>query len=161
MDSKEILESYLDRDLAEVLGEKGLQNIIATETEQRLSETETEILTALIQRRHNEIAMERIRKNVSLLLFKNVFDFQQTVLDNDYENDSEVENFVCRLEKIYSRLEDKCLSLEVEKDTEIDKLEQLVKEISESDGLLFNESDPLDAVTQEINQYNTTMLNKP
>lgn len=158
MNSKEILESYLDRDLAEVLGEKGLQNIVASETDHRLSETETEILTALIQRRHNEVAMERIRKNVSLLVFKNVS--QQTAVKNDSENDNAIEDFIARLEKIYSKLENKYLSLEKEKESEVDRLEQLVEDVSKNNLLVFNESDHLDAVTQEINKYNSTMLSK-
>ena len=158
MNSKEILESYLDRDLAEVLGEKGLHNIVASETNRRLSETETEILTALIQRRHNEVAMESIRKNVSLLVFKNVS--QQTAVKNDPENDNEIEDFIARLEKIYSKLKNKYLSLEKEKESEVDKLEQLVEEVSKNNVFVFNESDHLDAVTQEINKYNSTMLSK-
>lgn len=161
MNSREILESYLDRELTEVLGETTLQNLIASGADQKLSGTEAEILAALIQRRHNEVAMEKIRRNVSLLEFRDVLEGQQAIINLDSENDTKIEEFIVRLEKIYNKLSNKCVRLEKDKQFETDKLEKTVEYISKNNVFVSDSVESLQGPTREINDYNLSMLSKP
>lgn len=161
MNSREILESYLDRELTEVLGETALQNLIASGADQKLSGTEAEILAALIQRRHNEVAMEKIRRNVSLLEFRDVLEGQQAIINLDSENDTKIEEFIVRLEKIYNKLSNKCVRLEKDKQFETDKLEKTVEYISKNNVFVSDSVESLQGPTREINDYNLSMLSKP
>lgn len=161
MNSREIVESYLDRELTEVLGETALQNLIASGADQKLSGTEAEILAALIQRRHNEVAMEKIRRNVSLLEFRDVLEGQQAIINLDSENDTKIEEFIVRLEKIYNKLSNKCVRLEKDKQFETDKLEKTVEYISKNNVFVSDSVESLQGPTREINDYNLSMLSKP
>lgn len=161
MNSREIVESYLDRELTEVLGETALQNLIASGADQKLSGTEAEILAALIQRRHNEAAMEKIRRNVSLLEFRDVLEGQQAIINLDSENDTKIEEFIVRLEKIYNKLSNKCVRLEKDKQFETDKLEKTVEYISKNNVFVSDSVESLQGPTREINDYNLSMLSKP
>lgn len=161
MNSREIVESYLDRELTEVLGETTLQNLIASGADQKLSGTEAEILAALIQRRHNEVAMEKIRRNVSLLEFRDVLEGQQAIINLDSENDTKIEEFIVRLEKIYNKLSNKCVRLEKDKQFETDKLEKTVEYISKNNVFVSDSVESLQGPTREINDYNLSMLSKP
>lgn len=162
MDSKTILESYLDRDLTEVLGEKGLHNIISSATHKRLSKTEVSLLAAIIQKQHEEVSLERVHKNISELEFRSVIDGQNTSAYPDSDgDDTEIELFVQRLEKLYNKLENEIRVLKDKKIKETDKLEELTVEFSEQASKSdVNGTHELDSITNDINTFNSSMLNK-
>lgn len=162
VETNDIIESYLDRDLTEVFGEHGLQNIISSETNNELTATEIDLLAALIQRKHEKSAMERVRKNIMLLEFRNIYepeDLQENINDDD---DAEIENFVDRLETLHNNLQDSINSLEKDRKSEIKKIEKLVSELDNNNPFsMKNNSDiNYDNLSNQINTFNLNLVNK-
>lgn len=161
VETSDIIETYLDRDLTEVFGEHGLQNIISSESNNELTTTEINLLAALIQRKHEKTAMEQVRKNIMLLEFRNVYetdDLEKEINDDD----AEIENFVERLENLHDNLQNSINSLEKNRKREIEKLEELVSEL-DNDKLLstnINSDINYNDLSDKINTFNLNLINK-
>ncbi|KAG0680325.1 hypothetical protein C6P40_000194 [Pichia californica] len=165
LDSKDIIETYLDRDLTQVLGETGIQSIILSETRNELTATEVEIIAALIERKHDETSMERVRKNISLLEFRNVIESTSNIeLGNDNDDDeddedSEIQKFISRLEKLQTMIKKDIELLNKKRELEISKLENNIKLLN-FDDTSPNIDSEFQSLTEDINTYNLSMINK-
>lgn len=166
IETKDIIETYLDRDLIEVFGEHGLQNIVSSEINNELTTTEIDLLAALIQRKHEKSAMERVRKNIMLLEFRNIYepkDLEEYINDNDDDDDdTEIENFVERLEALHNDLQDSINSLKKDKKREIKKIEELVDELDNNTTSSINNNSDInyDNLSNKINTFNLNLINK-
>lgn len=161
MKSQDILEGYLDKELMDVLGETTLQNIITKETQGALSETEVQIVAALIQRRHDEVSMERVRRNISLLEFGSVLSVDSTFNSVNHDNDNEIVEFISQLDRLNNILDE---NIEKAKSTRDEKLNQLkinMKTLMDSKSLQKSnniDDTELQNITKEINDFNSYML---
>ena len=129
MDSKAILESYLDRELSEVVGEKRLHKIVASELKKELNGKEQEALVRIIQKRHEESNMTLVRENVQNLNLVSVVDTDPSLENRGLNDDEQVSGFITGLVHINKKIE-KELAYSVKlRDRRVQELDQLTKSL--------------------------------
>ena len=129
MDSKAILESYLDRELSEVVGEKRLHKIVASELKKELTGEEQEALVRIIQKRHEESNMALVRENVKNLNLVSVVDTDPSLENRGLNDDEQVSGFITGLVHINKKIE-KELAYSVKlRDRRVQELDQLTKSL--------------------------------
>lgn len=161
MKSQDILEGYLDKELMDVLGETTLQNIITKETQGALSETEVQIVAALIQRRHDEVSMERVRRNISLLEFGSVLSVDSTFNSVNHDNDNEIVEFISQLDRLNNILDENIEKAKSTRDAKLNQLKINMKTLMDSKSLQKSntiDDTELQNITKEINDFNSYML---
>ena len=129
MDSRAILESYLDRELSEVVGEKRLHKIVASELKKELTGEEQEALVRIIQKRHEESNMTLVRENVQNLNLVSVVDTDPSLENRGLNDDEQVSGFITGLVHINKKIE-KELAYSVKlRDRRVQELDQLTKSL--------------------------------
>lgn len=129
MDSGAILESYLDRELSEVVGEKRLHKIVASELKKELTGEEQEALVRIIQKRHEESNMALVRENVKNLNLVSVVDTDPSLENRGLNDDEQVNGFITGLVHINKKIE-KELAYSVKlRDRRVQELDQLTKSL--------------------------------
>ena len=129
MDSKAILESYLDRELSEVVGEKRLHKIVASELKKELNGKEQEALVRIIQKRHEESNMTLVRENVQNLNLVSVVDTDPSLENRGLNDDKQVNGFITGLLHINEKLEKKLDYSMKSRDRRVQELDQLTKSL--------------------------------
>lgn len=129
MDSKAILESYLDRELSEVVGEKRLHKIVASELKKELNGKEQEALVRIIQKRHEESNMTLVRENVQNLNLVSVVDTDPSLENRGLNDDEQVNGFITGLLHINEKLEKKLDYSMKSRDRRVQELDQLTKSL--------------------------------
>ncbi|GMM46200.1 hypothetical protein DAPK24_027750 [Pichia kluyveri] len=129
MDSKAILESYLDRELSEVVGEKRLHKIVASELKKELNGKEQEALVRIIQKRHEESNMTLVRENVQNLNLVSVVDTDPSLENRGLNDDEQVNGFISGLLHINEKLEKKLDYSMKSRDRRVQELDQLTKSL--------------------------------
>ena len=129
MDSKAILESYLDRELSEVVGEKRLHKIVASELKKELNGKEQEALVRIIQKRHEESNMTLVRENVQNLNLVSVVDTDPSLENRGLNDDEQVNGFITGLLHINEKLEKELDYSMKSRDRRVQELDQLTKSL--------------------------------
>lgn len=160
MSSKSILEAYLDRDIVDAVGETNIAKIINTETKNRLSKTEVQILTTLLQRKHDNTSIEKVRGNIESLEFRNVVDAESSLENLHSNKDLEIIDFVTKLEKLNDLLEDHVKDLNKSKSKLLKKFDDTSSDLIKSDwfpSLDLSKEELID-VTNEIHAFNNSII---
>lgn len=160
MSSKSILEAYLDRDLVEAVGETNIAKIINAETKNRLSKTQIQILSTLIQRQHDNDAMEEVRGNIECLELRNVVDAESSVQNLHSNKDLEIIEFITKLEKLNALLEKHVKDLDKSKSLLIEKCDGSISNLINTDWFptLDISKEELVNVTNEIHEFNKSII---
>lgn len=130
MSSKDILETYIDRDVLEAFGENAIHKIIDTETGHRLSDAQIQTLTTAIQRKQDRDALERTRRNISQLEFRTIIETEDQAGQRDPEQsdrDGDITRFISRLENLSAMLDMQLDELQDEQEGLVKELATLVR----------------------------------
>lgn len=129
MDSRAILESYLDRELSEVVGEKKLHKIVASELKKELSGEEQEALVRIIQKRHEESNMALVRENIKNLNLVSVVDTDPSLENRGLNDDEQVNGFITGLVHINGKIEKELAYSMKFRERRVQELDQLTKSL--------------------------------
>jgi hypothetical protein len=158
MTSKDIIEAYLDRDIYEAAGERTLQKIVNVETRrENLTDTQRQLLLALIHRRHEDRQMDRVRRSINDTEFASIVDSEFSIDSMNSDRETEVIEFISSLQKINDSLNDKIQALEAAKAKQQKKTSQLTRKLFNAEGQNpLKTVEDVATITQEIHAFNAS-----
>ena len=158
MTSKDIIEAYLDRDIYEAAGERTLQKIVNVETRrENLTDSQRQLLLALIHRRHEDRQMDRVRRSINDTEFASIVDSEFSIDSMNSDRETEVIEFISSLRKINDSLGDKIQALEAAKEKQLKKTSQLTRKLFNAEGQNpMKTVEDVATITQEIHTFNAS-----
>ena len=158
MTSKDIIEAYLDRDIYEAAGERTLQKIVNVETRRvNLTDSQRQLLLALIHRRHEDRQMDRVRRSINDTEFSSIVDSEFSIDSMNSDRETEVIEFISSLRKINDSLDDKIQALEAAKEKQLKKTSQLTRKLFNAEGQNpMKTVEDVATITQEIHTFNAS-----
>jgi hypothetical protein len=158
MTSKDIIEAYLDRDIYEAAGERTLQKIVNVETRrENLTDSQRQLLLALIHRRHEDRQMDRVRRSINDTEFASIVDSEFSIDSMNSDRETEVIEFISSLQKINNSLDDKIRALEAAKAKQLKKTSQHTRKLFNAEGQSpMKTVEDVATITQEIHAFNAS-----
>lgn len=148
MSSKEIIQSYLDRDLFDAVGEETVKKMIRKDTQNRLSDTEVQLLALIFQRRHDVTNMARVRDDISNLDLVHVV--SDDLRTESKDNDAYLLDFIKKLDTLNDALTTNITKLDKQRTKLTDTFE---KNLTEAGILSVDIPNDYAGVTNEIHEF--------